>query len=244
MNNFKNIINKTNKIIKDGWIKGVSNGSGNAGITFETLLGKERENFEIPDYDGIEVKTKSLYGREKYMTLFNANPDSYLFQINRIHDTYGYPDKDNPEYKVFNVSLYTNRKKLINKNTIAYLHVDRAKRIIVLRFQNIYSSKLDEETTWSFDLLEEKLLRKLQKLFIVKYISKKNTSGTYFKYQSYQCYELKTFDNFIDAIEKGKVRITFSIGVFKSGKRLGQIYNHGTKFNIKLDDLSQIFTKL
>lgn len=240
---FKNLIEKTQKIKALGWVKGVSNGTGNAGITFETLLGKARESFEIPDYDGIEIKTKS-FGNEKYMTLFNATPDSYLFEIKRIHDTYGYPDKTHPEYRVFNVSIYSDKKCLVNHDVVAYLRVDQSKRVVSLCFENILTGEVDEETSWTFDLLEEKLLRKLQRLFIVRYLMRKNSNGVFFKYQNYDCYVLKDFDSFINAIEAGIVRVSFNIGVFKSGKRLGQIYDHGTSFSIQLKDLSKVFTRV
>ena len=39
-----------NKAITNKWIEGKSKGFGDAGITLEAILGKERENFELPDY--------------------------------------------------------------------------------------------------------------------------------------------------------------------------------------------------
>ena len=101
-----------NKAITNKWVEGKSKGFGDAGITLEAILGKERENFELPDYQGIEIKTK-YSTKESYITLFTAVPDSYLFEIKRIVREYGYPDSNYPEFKVFNLSLYGNRKNLI-----------------------------------------------------------------------------------------------------------------------------------
>jgi len=45
------------KIIKQkGYIKSVRRGSTGIGATFESLLGKHEESFELPDFHGIEIK--------------------------------------------------------------------------------------------------------------------------------------------------------------------------------------------
>ena len=51
--NFYTLNEKFKRINNLGWIKSKSHGSGNVGITFEYLLGKERENFPIADYNGL-----------------------------------------------------------------------------------------------------------------------------------------------------------------------------------------------
>lgn len=244
MEKFDEITKRADKIIAGGWFKGISNGTGNAGRTFEHLLGKNLESFEIADFDGIEVKTK-FYGHEQYMTLFNATPDSHLFEIKRIQETYGYPDKTFPDFKVFHMSLYTNSKKRINNHMYAYLQVNRDKKNITLKICDIYTNEIiDDYTSWSFEMLEEKLMRKLKYLFFIRTESKRDCKGNiYFRYKNYKCYKLKSFNDFINAIEKGKIRITFSIGVFKTGKRFGQIYDHGTSFNIKVNFLNCLFNE-
>lgn len=83
MNHIKDI----QEIINNNkWVKAIGKGSSSVGITLESLLGKERENFEIPDYYGIEIKTKYSTW-EEYVTLFSAVPDSYLFEIRRLVTT-------------------------------------------------------------------------------------------------------------------------------------------------------------
>ena len=77
-----------NKVITNQWIESKCKGNSGVGITLESLLQKERENFEIPDYKGIELKAKCSR-KETYITLFSAVPDSYLFEIKRILKEYG-----------------------------------------------------------------------------------------------------------------------------------------------------------
>lgn len=45
-------------IANKGWIMSSQKGTSGVGITFEKLIGKNKENFEIPDFEGIEIKTK------------------------------------------------------------------------------------------------------------------------------------------------------------------------------------------
>jgi len=48
-------------------------------------------------------------------------------------------------------------------------------------------------------------------------------------------------NNFIDLIEKGSIRITFKIGVFKNGPRIGTTHNHGTGFDIIRKDIKMLY---
>ena len=66
--NIRKLYRKFNEIRKMGYVKSVRNGSTGIGATFEYLLGKEEESFEIPDYYGIEIKTKRAYSKS-YITL-------------------------------------------------------------------------------------------------------------------------------------------------------------------------------
>ena len=53
----KNLKEKFNEVKNMGYVKGIKQKSqGNSGLTFEKLIGKENDNFQIADYDGIEIK--------------------------------------------------------------------------------------------------------------------------------------------------------------------------------------------
>lgn len=101
-----------NKIKKKGWIKSERTGSTGIGYTFEKHIMKKEENFPIPDYKSIEIKTMRYFSKRK-IHLFNTTPDGdFLFPIKKILNTLGYPDKSNPEYKILYISInakeYTN----------------------------------------------------------------------------------------------------------------------------------------
>ena len=240
MNYKKNIEDVINK---NQWIKAVGKGSAAVGLTFESLLGKSPENFEIPDYHGIEIKTK--YSTcEEYVTLFNATPDSYLFEIKRIVKEYGYPSSDLPEYNVLNVGVFGNRKTKLPSGYYFKLSIDYKTEQVIL---NVYDNKqrlINNDCKWSFDLLKEKLERKLSMLAFIKAERKWDEfeRKVYFKYHDVHFYKLRSFESFINLLEIGKIKITFKIGIYKHGKKIGKIYDHGTSFSIKDYNLKYLFS--
>ena len=226
-------------ILNRGWIKGEGKGTSSAGLTFESLIGKTVDNLEIPDYHGIEIKTKYAT-KHLYMTLFNATPDSFLFEIKRIHEKYGYPDKKNKNYKVFNVSIYGNTAITISEIYMMKLYVDQNLKQVVLKITDKNNYTTDTLTAWSFEIIHEKLVRKFQYLLFVK-TERKWDKGDYYRYSKAILSKLKDFDEFLKLIESGDIRITFKISVFRSGKRIGQIHDHGTSFDIHEGAINKLF---
>ena len=93
------------KIRKKGWVKSLREGDTGIGYTFEKLIGKQEENLPIADFGSIEIKTTRTNSRKR-IHLFSAVPDGdFLFPIKRIIRTIGYPDKQNPQFKVFQMGF-------------------------------------------------------------------------------------------------------------------------------------------
>ena len=84
MKNISILKNKIEEIKKLGWIKCEQKNYGSVGLKIEELLNINSRNFEIPDYDEIEIKTKKSVST-KNITLFSASPDSFLFETKRLH---------------------------------------------------------------------------------------------------------------------------------------------------------------
>ncbi len=229
------------KIKKMGWVKSVRKGSGGVGRTFEYLLGKEEENFEIPDYNGIEIKTKRLSSLYE-TSLFNARPDGkYFHEIERLRDEYGYLDSFSKKYKVLNFTVSSNRITYVRSGFAFKLRIDKYKQKIFLCVFDHFGNLIEDFVYWDFDTLEEKLYRKLRLLAFIK-ASRRFINGVeYFHYTEMKLYSLKSFDMFINLVEQGKIMIKIEIGVFRSGKRKGQIHDHGTTFAIKECDLLYLY---
>lgn len=241
----KNILDlkiKCDNIISIGWIRCKKRGGGAAGLLFEERTEIPTNNFEIADYNGIEIKTK-ISKKENYISLFCATPDSYLFEIKRIYETYAYYDKDN-KFKAFNITVYANRKTYIGNNKFCKLKIDYNNREIVLLIIDSMGNIIDNKTAWSFDMIQEKLERKFKYLLIVNGDKKFELGQIFYRFTKYKFYKLKNFDDFLKSLEKGYIRISFTINTFKIGKRIGQIYDHGTCFNIHKNHIDSTFNEI
>lgn len=231
------------KIKEKGWIKSLNKGSNGIGFTFESLLGIPRNELEIPDYNGIELKTRR-YSSTSYIVLFSSKPEGkYYHEVERIKDTYGYPHSKFKEYKVLNNSVYTNKMNKIGQNYYFKLDVDRIKRKIYLIIYDKYKKFIEREVYWDFDSLEEKLYRKLKILAIVKAYSKndKYEGVECFKYDSIKIYCLKSFEEFINLVQDGTIRINFKLNIKTFGDKIGQIHDHGTSFDILEKDITKLY---
>ena len=240
MNKLKN---KFETIKKLGWIKSIRKGSTGIGATFEKLLGVNENSFEIPDFDGIEIKTKRNYSNS-FTSLFNYSPEGkYSYEIEKIKDKYGYPDKIIKKYKVLNKSFYCNTKIRVS-NYYFILKVNMESKKIILNIIDLYGKLVENNIYWDFDEIKEKLNRKLHFLAFVNASRKIINNDEYFKYYKMDLYELKDFNTFIYLVEKGIIRITFKMSIFREGTKIGQLHNHGTSFDIKEEDLSKLFNRI
>lgn len=239
----KDIINlekKLKKIKKLGWIECKNKNKSITGKTLEDLLDINPDNFEIPDYNTIEIKSK-ISKKENYINLFCATPDSYVLEIKRLYDKYGY---SKGKYNRLNFSLYGNFLKKINDNYSAKLNIDYKNEKIIMEVYNNKLEMIDNYSSWSFDLLKEKLYRKLKFVCLVEGDKNFSHNILFVKYNCYKFYKLKGFNKFIKLIEKGQVRISFTIGVYKSGKNIGKIHDHGTQFSIKKENMELLFDEI
>ena len=109
---------KLDKIKNLGWIECKNKNKSVTGKTLENLLEINPDNFEIPDYNTIEIKSK-VSKRENYIDLFCATPDSYVLETKRLYDKYAYLDSNN--YKILNFVLYGEFLKPINNKYSAKL---------------------------------------------------------------------------------------------------------------------------
>jgi len=231
------------KIKKLGWIKSLKNGKGNIGLTFEELLGLTNNQFEIPDFYGIEIKTKRK-NSISYITLFSATPDGpHFHEVERLKNKYGYPHSRCKEYKVLNNSIFANKKSKIGLFYYFKLNVDNNSQKIFLNIFDLKGNLIEDEVFWYFDTLKEKIYRKLQILAFIRADSQILNGYEYFKYQSMEIFILKNFDTFIQLIKTGVIRVSFKISVFLSGPKKGKIYDHGTSFEILENDLTKLYIK-
>jgi len=233
-------------IKEKGWVKSICKGNNGVGLTLENLLGIDRNELEIPDYKGIELKAKR-YSSKSYIILFSSKPEGRFYhESQRLKDTYGYPHKIYKQYKILNNSVYCNKKNRIGMNYYFKLDVDRKEQKIYLVVYDVKNNQLERSVYWDFEIVREKLYRKLKYVALIKAYSKKDSynNSEYFKYDSLKIYQLTNFENFIEALEKGKIRLNFKLNIKTKGEKTGQIHDHGTSFDILEGDFEYLFERV
>jgi len=227
-----------------GWIKERQHGKGSCGYTFESLLNKSEDDFPIPDYHDIEIKTMNDNTKTN-LHLFNLTPDGdYLFPIERLLNEIGCRDKDNRNIKIlyrsFNSRNYTN----VIYGRKAFIKVNYAEEKVELVVLNNRVENINVGVSWSFTYLKERLLSKLQYLALVRASSCIICGEGYYHYHKLSFYKLKSFDTFINLIDSGFIDITFKIGYHKDDKKFGKIYDHGTDFSINVNNLELLYDEI
>ena len=176
---------KFNKIKEMGWLNSNRTDYGVIGVTFEKLVGVTTNELEIPDFSSIEIKTKSK-SKFDYISLFNCVPTGPNFhEVERIKETFGYPDSKLKIFKVLGGDVFSNKLSKIGNNFYFKLNVHKFQKKITLSVYDMQCNKIEESTYWDFDILEEKLTRKLKYLAIIGTDKIKREGKSYFKYNKF-----------------------------------------------------------
>lgn len=213
-------------------------------MTLEKELGLSKNEFEIPDFENIEIKTKKI-NSNYYTTLFNANPKGPGFsEVIRIKNIYGWPDSIYKNKNIFNASINANQTSLIGKKWKMILTLNDKEKKVFLIIKNTNNKIIENKIYWTYKLLQEKLYRKLSLLAFIEYSKKEINNVNYFNYQKISFYRLITFKNFLELLKTGEIRISFKVGIYKYGIKKGQTFDHGTGFEIKKESLEKLFRKI
>lgn len=232
------------RIKKMGYVESTRNGTTGIGKTFEDLIGKAEDSIDEPDFHGIEIKTKRGYNK-RYISLFCAAPKGLMdYEIKRLTEKYGYPDKVLREYKVFRAIACSGHLELVANRYLFSLKVDYENRKLFVGIFDRNFKLIEMSTYWDFDLLEDKLKRKLSYLALIKAWPNKVNGKDYYKYYDIIFYKLRGFEQFISLIEDGSIAVLFNVGIYRTGEKIGLIEDHGTTFRIKEKDLNRLFERI
>lgn len=239
----KELTEKFNKISQKGYIRGIYNCSSSIGRTFENELNLERNPSSIPDYNQIEIKTRRTYSKSS-ITLFTAVPDGKEpFEVERLKNTYGYPYKKDRRYKALYFDAYGNKLTFGGVKYKYKLDVDYDEEKIFLCIYDKYNSLIERETYWSFEYLKNKVMTKLKVLAIINAWPNEINGWNYFKYYKIDFYLLKNFDILLELLDKGIIKITFKVDIYKDEIRYGKTYDHGCGFSIQEKDIPKLYNK-
>ena len=230
------------KIKKMGAVKSLRSGTTGSGYTFETLLGKKEDQESKPDYKGIEIKCKYAFS-ETHLGLFTCAPKRDGGQAyNYIYENYSFEKLNFPDEKIFSLKFFS--KYTINKEGFEFkLFVDRESENLILKsyFNNEF---LEDVCYWSFESLKDKLYNKIQKLAIVDCYPYRRIDGVYYKYTNIAFYKLKSFETFLELIQKDVICISTYLkpSVDSFGKPI--IDCHGFHFQIRKENIDKLFNRI
>lgn len=232
---------KFNHIKDMGWVKSKFRGCGAVGQTFEHLLGKDVENSEAPDFMGIEIKTHKETGTYP-ITLFRATPiGEEEYQIKYLAENFGNQNETFSNRKNLGGTVTSQRKTKFGNHFYFQLKVEEDKQLLRLLVFDENDNLIYDDAYWDFDVLEEKLKRKLGILCYIKADRKFEHNTVYFKYKNIEFFYLKDFKHFIHLLEKGIITVNFCVYAYKNGDKKGEIHDHGTCFRIFPNQLNKLF---
>ena len=237
--------NKFIQIKNLGFVEGVNQKSkGNAGITFEKLLGKENDNFQVADFKGIEIKVQNQYN-SKILRFFSLVPsNSFGIQLKRLRNSYGTEDNIFKGIKNLQSFTSTTEKTKLQCGYKFQLELDYLEEKLYLLVFNQNNQLVEKNIYWDFDDLIKIVERKLNILAIVNFKRKISNNKIHFHYTTINYYKAKSTIVFFKLIEMGKIKINFDLGIYRSGAKIGKEHDNGIFFYLNNDDFYQLYNKI
>ena len=240
----KKLVEEFKRISNKGWIKSSSNSYGAVGNVFEKELGKQADALYFPDYYGIEIKCTTRYSKYP-LYLFTVAFDGPTFpEINRLIDSYGWPDKDFKEKKVLFANVKCNSKSIINNKYKFRLDIDENEEKMFLCIYDLNDNLLERKSFVYIDSLYNHLCLKLKKLATIKAFKKKTDNYNSFRYYYIAIYKLISFERFIVLLQNGYINASIIARMNKSGVDVARYRNKNLVFSINKKNINLLFEKV
>lgn len=240
--NFKDLVFNFKKIAKKRWIKGVSCGHGNIGLTFEHELGKKVDSDYLPDYKDIEIKCTTRYSRfpiSLFSVAFDGPTDKEIIRLNTKYGTF---DKDFKNKKCLLEKIRYNEIVKLPNNYHFSLEINDDKLYLCV-YDNKYN--LIEKVSYVYlETIKEHLLTKLSNLAVIKASKKVIDNSEYFRYYQLNIYTLKDYNTFIDLLKQGIIEISLISRMNKSGEKAGKYSNKNLVFQINKSNILKLFNEI
>ena len=239
------------------WHAGTRQGNdGNAGHTFEDLVGVEENNFSLPDFGDIEIKTQRVE-TGSLVTLFHKEPQPAA-TLPKLIQRMGWQHKDaGTRYGENELSFRSTTQA--NKFSVRGFRVESSGGKIVFNFDenqvardvvdktNVYNTygdwliDINSRTPnykdlfpiyWDESVFADKCVEKLDNT-LYKYRKTHVKQGTKM-YMYTEAYLMKDFKN-------ERIQILFDEGALFIDFDARTGHNHGTKLRVKLSHLARLF---
>lgn len=206
--------------------------------TFKVLLRRKSINFENID---IRIKKTNM----DYISLFSAIPKGKTNnELKRLKDKYGEYDKVLKTQRVLNTFMQANCNTLTKSDYLFKLDINKEEERIYLVISDKTYLKLEKKTYWDFKNLKIKYNKIPKYLVFIQSWTKKEDYIEYYKYNNIKIYKKRAFNEFINLIDAGIIRIVFHLNIYRTGKRRGIMRDQGTNFEIQEIDIDKLYEKI
>lgn len=256
------LIKEISTIIEQGWKKSVKktldkSNDGAVGNTLEVLLGIQENNLPIPNASEWELKGQRLY-TSSLVTLKHIEPSPKGAKIvsGLMLPYYGWKHKQaGLKYSSKEMSFRSTTYVANFTNRGFRITIDKKEQKVKFIFDSTQADKtnpeiaswlesvndriglgpLNPEPYWGFDDLKYAIGSKIKNCFYIVADTKIESSQEYFLYRELYILSGFSFEKFLKCIEDSIILIDFDA-------RTG--HNHGTKFRIRQDRWSQLYSEV
>jgi hypothetical protein len=212
---------------------------GGIGNTFEDYLGVRENNLKLPDFKDFEVKSQREM-TSSYVTLFTKSASAPRSANRILKDAYGKPDPAFPKFNSLHTSIFAHRTNSVYGLYKMRLFVNFNEQKLCLEVYDNKDNLLSNVVYWDFETLEA-ASNKLRKLAVVTAEVKKVLGESYFYYNKASIYLGFTFEKFMNFLNEGHIMFDIRVGVYKSGKKMGKVHDHGSSFRIKREKIEDLY---
>jgi hypothetical protein len=220
----KELEKKLNQIKIKGFIRSHRLHNTGIGKTLEDCLGIKENNIPLPDFGVMELKSQRI-NTQSMITLFTKSPEG--ISNTEVREKFGYPDREFPKIKILHQTIKNGRR---NAMGFHYKVDKKNNRLSVLKNKEILGY-------YDLNFLKQKAVEKIGNgLILVLAETKREGGHEHFHFK--HAFILKNIDP-TKFITHSKYDIR--LGVYHSGRLVGQRHDHGSAFRITEKDLPLLF---
>lgn len=232
------LVEKLKDIHREGFVKGISHGDTNVGMTLEHLLEIPPNPSKEPDYKGIELKAKRYVERKSrtLQTLLACAPDwkNSNTTAKQILDNWGYWSKDKKYGNRFN--LYCTVSASSPNSQGLYFEVNDNKDLLI-NYGNKESKNHIFVAQWDMGELRQRLAAKHHETVFISATTEKRKDGEYFRYDKITHTKGPNINMLGYLLDSGIITMDYTIHL----KEDGNTRDHGYLFRIRPSNLGLLF---
>jgi hypothetical protein len=228
------------KNIKDkGYIKSINKFCSGAGYTLERELGLMNNDFQGPDFFGIEIKTKTDCSMD-VIGLFSVKPTTENINFIEFVKKYGYKRETGKNWAG---DIYSSLKYigLFYKYKLVFFNNEKKMYIYIY---NKYNRLVNSDLYWDYSAIWTTAIQKLNCLALVNVKTAKIENWFYYYYYNMQIYMLRDTNRIIELLKSGTIFLKVELQYRENEIGNKRLKYHGFVFSIKKNDLEELFNKI